>query len=104
MCQIEQGERKPRFIEKPHKQGHKYLRGRFHTKIWLLNFNEIHQNAQRFKRGKGDFTQLQEGFISDGVHFQCTSATHIIDKEWHNHPLGRMGQRSDELEEPLNNF
>jgi len=38
---------------------------------------------QRFKgdRGKGKLTQLQESFISDSVHLQCTSATHVVDKD-----------------------
>lgn len=81
ISQIEQGERKPRFIEKPHKPGHKYPRGQFHTKTWLLNFHEIRQNAQRFESGRGDFTHLQEGFISSGIHFQCPSATYVVDKE-----------------------
>ena len=30
---------------------------------------------------KGKLTQLQESFISYSVHLQCTSATHIVDKE-----------------------
>jgi len=34
---------------------------------WSLNFNAIRQNARRFKGDKGDFTYLQENFISDSI-------------------------------------
>ena len=56
---------------------------------WLLNFYQISWNATRFKE-KGKLTELQENFISDGVHLKCTGATHVVDKEA---IIGKMGQR-----------
>jgi hypothetical protein len=53
-------------------------------KMRSLNFNEIRQNAWRFKGDKGDFTQLQESCVSDGGHLQCTGRIH---------QMGRMGRR-----------
>jgi len=51
---------------------------------------KIRQNARRFKGDEGDFTQLQESFIRNSVHLQCTSATHVVDKEGR---MERTGQR-----------
>jgi hypothetical protein len=63
-------------------------------------------------RGMGDggtlLTQLQESFVSDGVHLQCTSAAHVVDKEdviirWGEWDKGafRVVHVEDELEESL---
>jgi hypothetical protein len=54
---------------------------------------------------------LQEGFISDGVHLNCTSATRVADKEdiiirWREWDKGafRVVHVEDELKESLDKF
>ena len=77
---------------------------------WSLNLNEIRQDPQRVKGGRGDFTQFQKGFISDGVHLQSTGATHVVDEDvvirWEGRDKGAFGvvHVRDELEESLDKF
>ena len=108
MCQIEQDERNSRLIEKPLECTDELA---ISCQNWSLNLNEIRQDPQRVEGDRGDFSQLQKGFISDGVHFQSTGATRVVDKEdvvirWGKRAKGgfRVVHVEDELEESLDKF
>ena len=59
--------------------GRRIREGVISCQTWSLNFYQVSWNATRFKKGK--LTELQENFINDGVHLQCTGAIHVVDED-----------------------
>jgi len=69
---------------------------------WSLNFNEIRQNAWRFKGDKGDFTRSQESFISDS-YISSVLGVFIRWGEWNEGMFGVV-HVEESLEESLDKF